>query len=163
MKKKLIIILAIIFFCSGKIFSQVKDSVTILPEITVRSGVAVNETLSKAFKKSFPGAQNLHWYKHDVHYLAQFMKDEMDHNALFRKNGYLVYDISFGYEKHLPADVLKMVQSAYDNFKIIRTFNVKTGGRDIWIVNLEGMTNYVVVRVEEEEMLEVERYKKATE
>jgi hypothetical protein len=39
--------------------------------------------------------------------------------------------------------------------------NVKESGRNIWVINLESLRNYVMVRVEEEEMEEVKRVNKS--
>ena len=54
-----------------------------------------------------------------------------------------------------------MVRDAYQDFNITRAVNVKSAGRDIWVVNLEGMRNYVIVRVEDEELEEVRRMDKS--
>jgi hypothetical protein len=89
------------------------------------------------------------------------MESDMKHNALFKKNGYLKYDIGFGKEENLPETIKKMVIDAYEDFKILNATNVKSAGRDIWVLNLEGKTNYVIVRIEEDELEEVKRYNKA--
>jgi hypothetical protein len=54
-----------------------------------------------------------------------------------------------------------MVIDAYEYLKILNAKNVKSAGRDIWVLNLEGKTNYVIVRIEEDELEEVKRYNKA--
>lgn len=161
MKKQMLALLIVFLFCNSQLFAQVKDSVVLLPQITITSTVKVSNALENALKKSFPEAENLRWYKHDKDYLARFIKNDMDHNTLYKKNGYMKYDISYGTEKNLPGDVRNMVQSSYQDFKITRAINVKEGGRDIWVVNLEGLKNYVTVRVEGQDLEEVERYNKA--
>ena len=84
----------------------------------------------------------------------------MDHNTLFRKNGYLKYDVSYGYEKHLPDEIKALVKNAYDNYDIFRVINVQSEGRDFCIAKLEGMKKYATVRIEEGEIDEFERYDK---
>ena len=54
-----------------------------------------------------------------------------------------------------------MVTRVYDNYKIIRAINIKVTERNIWVVKLEGMKKYLTVRVEDEEMDEVESFTKA--
>ncbi len=161
MKKQMLAFLAVFLFCNSQLFAQGKDSIVSLPEITVSKTVKVSNVLENALKKSFPEAENLRWYKHDKDYLAKFIKNDMDHNTLYKKNGYMKYDISYGSETNLPEDVRKLVQSSYGDFKITRAINVKEGGRDIWVVNLEGLKKYVTVRIEEGELEEVERYNKS--
>ncbi len=46
-----------------------------LPEITVTGSAKVSNDLNKAFKKAFPGAEELRWYKQNKDYLAKFIKD----------------------------------------------------------------------------------------
>jgi hypothetical protein len=140
--------------------AQDKNIVT-LPEIRVTSIATVNMDVSNAFRRTFPGAQQLQWYKYDKDYIAKFILKDMDHNALFRKNGVMIYDISYGYENNMPGDVKEIVQKAYDNYKIIRSINVKAQGRDIWMVKMEGMKKYLMVRVEDKEVEEVEEFNKA--
>lgn len=160
MKKKLLICLLVLSLPASQLFSQ--DSIKgQLPTVTVTSSSAVTKEVNKAFKSTFPDAENLKWYKLDKDYLAKFIMSDMSHNALFKKNGYLKYDVSYGSENNLPPDILKQVQSSYENFKITRVFNVTQANRNIWVVNLEGLKNYVVVRVEDGELEEVNKFAKA--
>ncbi|NBO59238.1 MAG: hypothetical protein EBU73_09955, partial [Chitinophagia bacterium] len=139
-------------------FGQVKEKVVTLPEIRVKATTEVNQRLYDAFRKSFPEADNLAWYKYDKEYLAKFIIKDMSHNALYRQKGMMVYDISYGYENNMPADTKDLVNRNYDNYKIIRAINVKASGRNIWIVKLEGMKKYLTVRIEDQEIDEVESY-----
>ncbi|MEY2596167.1 MAG: hypothetical protein RI965_1439 [Bacteroidota bacterium] len=143
------------------VLGQVKEKVVTLPEIRVKATTEVNQRLYDAFRKSFPEADNLAWYKYDKEYLAKFIIKDMSHNALYRQKGMMVYDISYGYENNMPADTKDLVNRNYDNYKIIRAINVKASGRNIWIVKLEGMKKYLTVRIEDQEIDEVESYIKA--
>jgi hypothetical protein len=161
MKKPIILMSVAIQFFSIAVFSQQKDTVVTLPEITITKSVNVTMEVDKAFVKAFPDAQNVKWYTLQKDFLAKFMENDVKHNALFKKNGYMKYDISFGKEENLPERIKKMIVDAYQEFKITNATNVKSAGRDIWVVNLEGIKSYIIVRVEEEELEEVKRYTKA--
>jgi hypothetical protein len=150
--------LAFLFFI-GRPIAQ--EKVVSLPEVTVTSIALVAPNVNKAFKKAFPDAEELSWYKYDKEYLAKFIIKDMNHNTLYRKNGVMKYDISYGYETNLPEKIKEMVTGVYDNYKIIRAINIKVTDRNIWVVKLEGMKKYVTVRVENEEMDEVESFSKA--
>jgi hypothetical protein len=150
--------LAILFFISRPI---AQEKVVTLPEVTVTSIALVAPNVNKAFKKAFPDAEELSWYKYDKEYLAKFIIKDMNHNTLYRKNGVMKYDISYGYETNLPEKIKEMVMGVYDNYKITRAINVKVTDRNIWVVKLEGMKKYLTVRVENEEMDEVESFSKA--
>jgi len=128
---------------------QDKEKVVSLPEVKVKAATEVNQRLYDAFRKSFPEAENLTWYKYDKDYLAKFIVKDMGHNALYRQRGSMVYDISYGYEHNLPDETKELVTRNYDDYKIIRAINIKTGGRDIWVVKLEGLKKYTTVRIED--------------
>ena len=138
-----------------------QEKVVTLPEVTVTSIALVAPNVNKSFKKAFPDAEDLNWYKYDKEYLAKFIVKDMNHNALFRQNGIMKYDISYGYEHNLPEKIKEMVTGVYDNYKIIRAINIKVTERNIWVVKLEGMKKYLTVRVEDDEMDEVESFFKA--
>jgi hypothetical protein len=150
--------LALMFFI-GRPIAQ--EKVVSLPEVTVTSIALVAPNVNKAFKKAFPDAEDLNWYKYDKEYLAKFIIKDMNHNTLYRQNGVMKYDISYGYENNLPEKIKEMVTGVYDNYKIIRAINIKVTERNIWVVKLEGMKKYLTVRVEDDEMDEVESFSKA--
>ncbi len=141
--------------------AQDKNEVITLPEVRITSASAITTSVYSSFRKAFPEAENLRWYKYDRDYLAKFFMKDMDHNALFRQNGVMKYDISYGYEQHLPEKIKEDILKAYDNYKIIRAIHVKAYERNIWIVKLEGERKYLTVRVEDGEMDEVESFYKA--
>jgi|Wag4MinimDraft_19_1082662.scaffolds.fasta_scaffold12237_2 hypothetical protein len=160
--KKIILLLSIIALSLTElVIAQERDSIISLPEIKITSLAGVNADVSNAFRRSFPDAQNLKWYQYDRDYIAKFILKDMDHNTLFRKSGMMVYDISYGYERHIPESVRTLVSRAYDNYKIIRGIHITAQGRDIWMVKMEGMKKYLTVRVEEGELDEVETFYKA--
>ncbi len=143
------------------IAAQDKDTVITLPEVRITSASAITTSVYSSFRRAFPEAENLRWYKYDRDYLAKFFMKDMEHNALFRKNGVMKYDISYGYENQLPEKIKDDILKAYDNYKIIRAIHVKAYERSIWIVKLEGERKYMTVRVEDGEMDEVESFYKA--
>ncbi len=161
MRNILLIILLISGLSKNEGFCQDKDSIYLLAPVTVTSTTMVNKAVDKSFKSSFPKATNLRWYRENKDYLAKFIIDDMNHNALYKKDGFLKYDIAYGYENNLPPDVRDQVQSTYREYKISRAFNVKFGSRNIWLVNLESVKNYIKVRVEDGNLEEVERMKRS--
>lgn len=150
-------------FIQMNIYAQDKDSVISLPEIRVTTTSSVTQKVSSAFEKAFPGAQTLKWYKLDKDYLAKFILKEMEHSTLYKQNGYMVYDISYGYQRHLPKDIEQMIIRNYNNYKIFRAINVRFQGRNVWVVKLESINKYLTVRVEDSEIEEVEEFEKSNE
>ncbi|MDE3234946.1 MAG: hypothetical protein KGO81_03250 [Bacteroidota bacterium] len=158
MKKQFILLLCITLFSGSLLLAQDKDtSAVTLPGVTITSKAMVNKQIDKAFKTAFPEATQLRWYQLDKDFLAKFILKDMDHNALFTKNGYMKYDISFGHEHNLPDEIKDQVHSAYKDCTITRAINLKGDGRDIWVVNLEALKYYYSVSIEEGEINEINK------
>lgn len=133
----------------------------VLPEVTITSSKNIPEKVDKAFKSTFENAQDPVWYQANKNYLVKFLDNDMKNNALFRKNGQLVYQISYAYEKDIPEDVDNMVKERYKDYNVVVAFNVKQDQRDVWIVNLENEKNLVTARVEDGVLNEATRTKRA--
>lgn len=161
MKKNMLFIAMSLLLSQTELVAQDREKVVSLPEIKITSIALAAPKVSDAFRKAFPDAENLSWYKYDREYLAKFLAKDMEHNSLFKQNGYMKYDISYGYETNIPDETKKLVTNTYDNYNIIRAINIKAEGRDIWIVKMEGVKKFVTVRVEDNEMDEVESFYKA--
>jgi hypothetical protein len=161
MKKQLTAVILAAFLGAGQVSAQENETITSLPTVTVTSGTVVNKQIDKAFRKAFPGAQDLTWYEINKHYIVKFIENAMKHQTLFTKTGVLKYDISYGTEKHLPEMMLTKIQDAYNEYNITRVANVKEAGRSIWVVNLDNLKHFVLVRMEEDEMELVQKYDKS--
>lgn len=158
MKKFMKIILAMVLGLPA--FAQEKDSVKMLPPVTVTPTSNVNEEVTKAFNKSFKDAVNSKWYAMDKDYLVKFIQNDMSNNAYFKQNGKMVYHISYGYENNLQQDLRQLVTDGYPDYKITRAINVKAQSRNFWVINLEGMKRYVVVAIEDGNLEEVRNFEK---
>jgi hypothetical protein len=51
--------------------------------------------------------------------------------------------------------------AGYPDYNVTRAVNVKMDNRDLWVVNLESLKKWIIVRVEDGQMDEVENYNKA--
>jgi hypothetical protein len=159
MKKQIIAVMLAAFIATGPLSAQENDSVTTLPTVTITSasGTVVNIQIDKAFRKTFPGAQKMTWYQMNKNYLVKFIENDMKHHVLFTKNGIIKYDISFGTEKDLPVNMHTKIRDSYNEYNITKVANIKQDGRNIWVINLENMKHIALVRLEEEEMEEVNK------
>ena len=141
-------------------YAQQKDTV-MLPPVTVTPTSNVEHAVTQAFDKDFKNATKAKWYEVDKNYLVKFINDDMENNALYKKNGSMVYHVSYGYEKNLEGDVKDMVQSAYPQYKITRAMRVRMENRDVWVLNLEGTKRWILVRIEEGQLEEVKNFAKS--
>ena len=140
--------------------AQQKDSIKTLPPVTVTSASNVNEEVTKSFSKHFKDATHTKWYSVDKDYLVKFIQEDMTNNAYFKQNGKLVYHISYGYEKNLQPDLRQLVTNSYPDYIISRAIQVNAQGRNIWVLNLEGMKKLVIVSIEDGNLEEVKNFDK---
>lgn len=71
------------------------------------------------------------------------------------------YDVRYGEEQPLPAQVRDIIRWALEEYKITHVANYKLGGLNIWVNNLESLNHMGMVRLEEDEMKEGERNTKS--
>jgi hypothetical protein len=140
-------------------FAQQKESQTLSP-ITVVS-TNISPTVVKAFESSFKDAVNPRWFKINGKFLVKFTEENLAHHALFNKNGSLIYNITFGSEKYLPALVKKVVTQNYYNYTIVGATNIQNNNRNVWEIKLEDQSKLVSIFVENDEVSEVSNYEKA--
>ncbi|SMO84118.1 hypothetical protein [Solitalea koreensis] len=140
----------------------------VLPEVTVASSsnsTIVNEKITKSFESTFgkekENIADAKWYEINKRYLVKFIMNDLNNQALYSKNGKLIYHIVYGYEDNLPANVKSMVNPQYSQYDITAAINVKQNNRDIWMVNFEDSKKYVLVQVENNEMQETQKFYKS--
>src|SRR5437899_6911237 len=81
-----------------------QNGIKTLPNVTVTSTATVNQKVSEAFQASFKGAVSPTWYRINKDYIVKFITGDMNNTALFKRNGALVYQISYGHENNLPKE-----------------------------------------------------------
>ncbi|HEU0111225.1 MAG TPA: hypothetical protein VFQ73_10135 [Flavisolibacter sp.] len=164
MKKITIIQLAVSLLCAGYIQTAVAqvDTMKTLEPVVIYAKSNVNKAVTDAFDKHFKDAMDPQWFRMNKDFLVTFITGDMKNNALFRKNGKMVYHVSYGQDHNLPDELKTQVQNGYPDYNITRVVNVKMDNRDVWVVNLEGLKKWIIVRMEDGELEEVENYDKAS-
>jgi len=150
--------LSILFASSS--FAQ-SNYIALSPLAISGKNFKVSEKIQTEFYKSFTNAENVKWYEQDKKILATFSMNEMGHRTLLNKKGGVIYHISYGSEKNLPAEVRKIVKSTYFDYKITMAVKVEEDNRTIWVVDMEDDKTLITVRVENEEMEEVRKLQKS--
>jgi hypothetical protein len=151
-------LLSILFASSS--FAQ-SNYIALSPIAISGVNLKVSEKIQTGFYKSFTGAENVKWYEQDKKILATFSMNEMNHRTLLSKKGVVIYHISYGSEKNLPAEVRKIVKSTYFDYKITMAVKVEEKNRAIWVVDMEDDKTLITVRVEDNEMEEVRKLQKS--
>jgi hypothetical protein len=153
--------LSITFFQTGRLAAQ--DSIKSLPPVIVKATTTkVSGKIWKGFSKYFNEAEMpMSWYRVNKNYLVKFMIYDEQNRALFSKKGKLIYHISYGYEKNLPPEISAMVKEAYSDYNVTRAIKVDEAGRTIWVVNIETASIIKLLRIEDDEMEEVQNMQKS--
>ena len=125
---------------------------------TGNSYVKVYENVKTEFDKKFSKAENVVWDNLGKNLLAKFSIGDVKYRTLFNSKGQLIYKNTYGDEKLLPASLRKEVKRNYVEYKITNVVRVEEANRSIWVINLEDERNYVIVRVENDEIEEVKQY-----
>jgi hypothetical protein len=141
-------------------FAQQNASQELSPITVVSSNI--NAKVVKAFEITFQDAADPRWYKVDGKYLVKFTQEDRPHHVLYSKNGSLLYNITFGCEKCLPAQVKKVVAQNYYDYNIVGATNIQDHNRNVWEIKLEDNSKLVSIFVENEQIEEVSRYQKAS-
>jgi len=147
----------LVFFFAQNSFAQVAR-VDTLNEVVIKSTSLVNKAVSNAFKKEFKNPINPRWYKMDQNYLVMFFAKEQKNNVLYKNNGALVYHITYMNGNGLPKEVEGIVNSKYPDYSILTTFRIEQDARIIWVVNLKVANDFVLARVEDDQLEEIQRF-----
>ncbi|HKH60125.1 MAG TPA: hypothetical protein VKA49_04800 [Flavitalea sp.] len=140
-------------------FSQVSEFKDLKPAVVIRD-VKVYQNILDEFHKQFPAAENISWSRLGKNFLSNFNSADKKYAVLFKPEASVVYKITYGTEKHLPVDIRKWVKRVYVEFNIASAIEIKEAGRNIWLINVVDNTEFAWVKVENDEIVEVQKYTK---
>ncbi len=118
----------------------------------------VNTKIKKAFIKEFGETTTGAWSVAGNNFLNHFYIDGRRANALFSKNGRLIYTIIYGTETLLPADLKAFVQREYECHNINSVFEIMQQGRHIWVVQLQNNDKIITARIENGELEQTQQF-----
>ncbi len=127
---------------------------------TLTDPVVSPKTLN-SFEGMFKRATNARWFEVDNKFLVKFTRDGRETTAVYNKKGMHIYTISYGSEKHLPADVRMLVKTNYFDCEITHAIEVNTLGKTAWIVKLEDQSRMITVKVLDDQLEETENFRRA--
>jgi hypothetical protein len=114
-----------------------------------------------SFHKNFGNVANVKWSVVENKYMAQFTFESRRTRVLFGKNGQIVYTISQGTVKSLPADTRRAVRSVYYDYDITMATEVQSLDKKAWFISLEDETSIITIRVMDGEITETGNYRKS--
>lgn len=145
----------------GSSFAQVSEFKNLHPAIFDNNHIRVYQNILDEFHNQFAGAENIRWSKLNKNFLANFSMTDQKYAALFNPEAMIIYKISYGKEKHLPVDIRRWIKRIYVEFIITSAIKVEEAGRTIWLINVEDETKFAWIRVENDDIEEVQKYTKS--
>ena len=130
-------------------------------ELTKDNSAVVNLKVQKAFMRQFGEVTSQSWRVAGQNFLSHFYMNGLPTNALFSKNGYLIYTITYSTEKQMPANLRKLVKSEYLDYDITMASEIKQDNRDIWVVQLQNTNEIITARIENGELEEVQQFNRS--
>lgn len=101
----------------------------------------------RSFREQFTNGIEPQWFQVGHNYLAMFESEGRLTRALFARNGYVFYTLTYGNAKHLPADVKVLLNESYKGYNIGCVQDAYYPGLKGWVVNLQHNNRLVVVLV----------------
>jgi len=152
-----------------------KNSVaTVNPEVTSLSGSAatanapttdpknVSSKAIKNFNKTFKNVTDEKWYEMPDGYRANFTLNGTRCRLDYDKKGNWIHTIKYYDEKKLPVDVRRLVVSNYLDYSIRTVEEIEAPHNTVfYVIHLEGETNWINIKVADNEINELEKIKKS--
>lgn len=136
-----------------------------LPKYLLRSAAAnypkVTLTVLQVFKRDFADAKDVEWSLVGNNYQARFIQNDRKTRILFDPKGHILYSISYGTLKSLPADIRKTVRSIYYDYDIMYVAEVHSYSKTAWFLSLEDETSLVTVKVIDGQVIKTGNFHKS--
>ena len=116
----------------------------------------------KNFKKTFKNVTDEKWYEMPDGYRVNFTRNDIRCRVDYDKNGTWIHTIKYYDEKQLPVEVRRLIVSSYLDYSI-RTVEEIEAPHNIlfYVIHLEGETNWINIKVSDNEINELEKIKKS--
>ncbi len=138
------------------------------PEVSPAVLVSENTapaSMSKAvrnFDKTFKNVIDEKWYVMPDGYRVNFTAKDVRCRLDYDKNGNWMHTIKYYDEKKLPVEVRRLVVSSYFDYSIRTVEEIEAPViLKFYVIHLEGETNWINIKVADNEINELEKIKKS--
>jgi hypothetical protein len=167
MKKLLIATVIIVVALSGCAYSQQGGHT--LAAANVKSlgqqSKYINEINVRAmrdFVNRYGDAENVLWHKSKESFIAVFFRDSVQYRVIYNQRGDLKFIMKYYEESRMARQIRAQVKSTYYDYKIFIIQEIESPNHPtLYVVNLQGDTDWKKVRLCQGEMEVMEEYKKS--
>lgn len=122
----------------------------------------VNEKVLKAFKETFPFAEQVNWEEFSDRYMVHFQEGNIRTIVNYDKDGNYIDSKRYYGEENLPVSILYKIRKKYADKKVFGVTEISTESTIDYYVKMEDKTNWVTVKCDASGAMEVvEKYEKS--
>lgn len=136
--------------------------------VTLSAGAFANDSftisdkLLKAFKQTFPDAQQVKWAEQEDKYMVNFKQGEILTKIVYDKDGNFLSSLRYYTEKNLPVSILCRLQKKYADKSVFGVTEMTTESGVEYYIKMEDQNNWYTIRSNADgSMSTIEKYKKA--
>jgi len=121
----------------------------------------VNIRAMRDFVSRYGDVADVLWHRSNDTYVAVFFKDSVQHRVIYSSRGDLSFIMKYYEESRMPRNIRAQVKSTYYDYKIYVVQEIETPDHPtVYIVNLQGDTEWKKVKLCQGEMEILEEFKK---
>jgi hypothetical protein len=121
----------------------------------------VNVRAMRDFVSRYGEPDDVKWHNSKGSYIAVFFRDSIQYRVMYSSRGDLSYVMKYYEEKQMPRNIRATVKSTYYDYKIYIVQEVEMPDHPpVYIVNLQGETDWKKVKLCQGEMEMVEEFGK---
>lgn len=125
------------------------------------SNAMVSLKVKEGFKRNFGENKEQYWSVVGKNYVSHFYAGGFRVNAMFNKNGRLIYTVKYGTAEQLPGNYKKIVKARYPEHNISMVTHVQEDDVDVWIVQVQDDIEVVTTRIADETLEQVNQFYKS--
>jgi len=121
----------------------------------------VNVRAMRDFVSRYGDASDAVWHQANGNYVAVFTRDSIQYRVIYTGRGEMSYTMKYYEEKKMARNIRAQVKSTYYDYKIYIVQEIETPDHPtIYIINLQGDSDWKKVRLCQGEMEVMEEFKK---
>ncbi|HEY1872429.1 MAG TPA: hypothetical protein VGG71_15300 [Chitinophagaceae bacterium] len=114
------------------------------------------------FHKSYKNVSNEQWFELPNEFVVMFSLDDINYQVAYNKKGNLDYTIRTYSEEKMPKDLRHIVKSTYYDYAINLVQEIERPNEStVYLIQLTDKTALINLKVCDEEVEEVQRFKKS--
>ncbi len=122
---------------------------------------SINVKAVRDFDLAFVNATDKHWYVLEDGFVVYFIMNRIQMKTFYDKKGNRMHTLRFYSEEKLPFDVRDLVKRNYYDCHIYLVIEIDKDNKTVYLVKMEDKNSWKMVRVADDELTEVENFRKS--